>query len=80
MSTGGWAWPAWIAVTSLWFLAMELPALASKREGDTLSEHVWAWLRVASPKRSTPLTLAGRGALVAFLLWLAGHLSMGWWS
>lgn len=72
-------WVVWLVVTVGWFLAMELPALRSREPGDTLSEHFWSWLRVRD-RRSTPLTVAGRVGLAAFLVWLAGHLSMGWWT
>lgn len=75
-------WMIWLAVTVTWFLAMELPALASRQAGDTLSEHVWRWLKVRSRVtgwKAASFILA-RGGIILFLLWLAGHLAMGWWT
>lgn len=69
--TAGWL--AWIAA----FLLLELPALANKRDGDTLSEHVWRWFRVFD-SRHTPLTWALRTTLLLFLGWLLLHLAFGW--
>lgn len=75
-------WMIWLAVMVTWFLAMELPALASRQAGDTLSEHVWRWLKVRGRMvgwKAAPFILA-RGGIILFLLWLAGHLAMGWWT
>jgi hypothetical protein len=75
VSAWTWAWLAWGA----WFVVWEATALANRRPGDTLSEHVWRWLRVRDA-RPTVMTVIGRGALAAGLGWLLGHLVMGWWS
>lgn len=47
----GWdfAWIAWL----LAFLAIELPAALNKTPGDTLSEHVWAWIGTDSSRKAT---------------------------
>jgi len=54
-----WAWILW----ALAFVGIEGAALANKRRGDTLSEHVW---RIRAHK-------AGRWGLAAFLGWLVYH-------
>lgn len=59
--------------------ATELKALLNKREGDTLSEHVWRWTRVDDP-RPTPIVWGIRAAIILVMLWLAGHFGMGWWT
>ncbi|MDX6740754.1 hypothetical protein [Actinocorallia sp. A-T 12471] len=69
------AWIGWIAA----FVVIEGVALARRAPGDTLSEHVWRWLRVRDA-RPTPLTWALRLLLVAGGVWLTGHLAFGWWS
>jgi hypothetical protein len=71
--TAGWL--AWLG----FFLLLEGKALAGRTPGATLSEHVWAWFRVRDP-RPTPLVVAGRLLLGVFLVWLLGHLAMGWWT
>lgn len=77
----GWdaAWYAWLAVVVLGFLAIELPALANRADGDTLSEHFWRWLKVADPRPSW-LVWTLRALLAAFLGWLALHLTLGWFT
>jgi hypothetical protein len=57
----------------------ELVALANKRSGDTLSEHVWRIARVGD-RRPTALVWVIRGLIALVMLWLAGHFSMGWWT
>lgn len=78
------AWVVWLTVTITWFLVMEIPALRNRQHDDTFSEHVWKWLKVKDPQSHASRSLASlriivRGGLVLFLLWLAGHLAMGWW-
>lgn len=75
-------WMIWLAVTVTWFLAMELPALASRQAGDTFSEHVWRWLKVRSRVAGwkASLFILARGGIILLLLWLTGHLAMGWWT
>lgn len=71
--------------TIIWVLlgavgaATELVALVNRRPGDTLSEHVWKVAKVADP-RPTPVVWVIRGLIALVMLWLAGHLSMGWWT
>lgn len=65
-------WLAWLGM----FVCLELPALANKRPGDTLSEHVWRWFRVYDD-RHTALTWFLRGALLLFMTWLWLHLDFG---
>lgn len=73
MDTYTWLWIAWMAA----FGVIEGSALINKKRGDTLSEHTWRWFHVKGDgKRWT----AGRFALTAGLLWLTGHLAMGWWA
>lgn len=59
--------------------AVELVALASKEPGDTLSEHVWSWLKVGDPRPTGPYVLL-RIATAGVCVWLAGHFAMGWWT
>ncbi|KAB1119079.1 hypothetical protein AB0N38_18930 [Micromonospora aurantiaca] len=47
---------AWVAVAAA-VVVIETVALLNTRRGDTLSEHVWAWLGVRRPDRS-PRVLA----------------------
>jgi hypothetical protein len=83
-----WAWIA-LAVA---FIVIEGVALFNSTRGDTLSEHVWAWIGVrtwewGSPNigphgrwPTTPIwTLrVARTVLVSGLLWLTLHLTTGW--
>ena len=75
-------WVIWLSLTVGSFLALEIPALRNRREGDTLSEHVWRWLKVRTARSDAGASflILARVALGAFLIWLAGHLAMGWWS
>jgi hypothetical protein len=57
----------------------ELVALLNKRQGDTLSEHVWRVVRVGDP-RPTRAVWVLRGLVALVMIWLAGHFSMGWWT
>ena len=57
----------------------ELVAILNRRDGDTLSEHVWRIARVDDP-RPTPLVWTIRGLIAAVCIWLAGHFAMGWWT
>jgi hypothetical protein len=67
-------WIGW----GLAFAALELPALLWGRTQDTLSGHVWAWFHVRDA-RPTVLTWTLRAALLAFLVWLTVHLTLGIW-
>lgn len=75
MSWDDWAWIGFI----LWFLVCEGIALFNGVGGDTLSEHVWAFLgydhrRVGPPKKTERLR---RFLTLAFLAWLVVHLLSG---
>lgn len=71
--------------TAIWIIlgliggATEIAALRNRREGDTLSEHVWRIARVDDP-RPTPLVWAIRAVIALVMIWLAGHFSLGWWT
>jgi hypothetical protein len=66
------AWLAWLAA----FGVIEGSALVSKREGDTLSEHVWRWFAVKDKSRRGTVR-ARRFALLAFMAWLTAHFLTG---
>jgi hypothetical protein len=70
------AWIVWGAV----FLLIEGAALLDKDPGDTLSEHVWRWLKVRGRETGkSPWTFwVLRGILFLFLAWLTSHLVFGW--
>lgn len=75
MNWATWLWLVW----GLYFLVVEGIALFNSRKGDTLSEHVWAWLgyderRVGPPTGSERLR---RFLTLAFLAWLVVHLLTG---
>jgi hypothetical protein len=70
-----WAWIGWGA----YFVVVEGMALFNSRSGDTLSEHVWAFLgyregRVGPPTGSERLR---RFVTLAGLAWLVVHLLTG---
>lgn len=78
----GWtvAWIAW----GVAFAVIEGAALVNARSGDTLSEHVWAWLGVrrdgTAPARTPRWTLrVARLIVLSGLLWLAIHFATGGW-
>lgn len=54
---------AWIAVAAA-IVVIEGVALLNSRRGDTLSEHVWAWLGVRLPDRSPTVIPLTSGNLV----------------
>lgn len=68
-----WWWAAWLAIG---FGVPEALALARKKTGDTLSEHVW---RVAGIKgfKIKRFVKWRRLALLTLLAWLAGHFLGG---
>jgi len=68
-------WLVWIAL----FFCLEIPALLNKQDGDTLSEHFWAWFHVKD-SRHTPIVWVLRGALLVGLAWLFFHLGFGWFT
>ena len=63
-------WLFWVAM----FGAVEGAALVNKREGDTLSEHVWDWFSIQSKGSGWR---ARRFVLLAFLAWLSAHFLTG---
>lgn len=71
------AWISWIGV----FAVVEGIALFNRREGDTLSEHVWQWFGVGRHgKPRPPITGAVRAkrfVLLAFMAWLSVHFLTG---
>lgn len=71
-----WATPIWIGI-GLLIVIVEGVALLNKSKGDTLSEHVWNWLKVYD--KSKKFT-AWRFFVLAFMVWLTGHLAFGWWA
>lgn len=73
-------WIGWI----IYFVAVEAVALLNSRDGDTLSEHVWAWFGTEWHKGATPRQRSGwtqlrRIVLLAFLVWLTAHFMTGGW-
>lgn len=79
MSVFTWAWIAW----GLAFCVIEGVALVNSRSGDTLSEHVWAFMgvrRAGQPYRTPRWTLrVARTVILSGLLWLALHFATGGW-
>lgn len=62
------AWIIWLVM----FGVIEGAALKNKAPGDTLSEHVWKWLKIKDKPRGWNLRRAGLGL---FLVWLLLHLT-----
>lgn len=73
----GWTllWFGW----GLYFLIVEGMALANSVDGDTLSEHVWAWLglRDTTEKEVTWRTWVRRVAVLFFMTLLTVHFVIG---
>ncbi|MGH3505284.1 MAG: hypothetical protein ACRDQA_30985 [Nocardioidaceae bacterium] len=77
MSIWDLLWIAWAAM----FVGIEIPAAVNSTHGDTLSEHVWAW--ITHPHQGWHATVAtwlGRAGVAALLCWLLGHFIAGWWT
>jgi hypothetical protein len=68
-STVGWL--AWIAA----FVVLEGRALITKRQGDTLSEHVWKWFAIKD--KNAKAGQARRAVLLMGLAWLSAHFLTG---
>lgn len=69
----------WTVLWILWllaFLVIEGAALANKRCGDTLSEHVWAWFSVKGKGWGWRIR---RVLLLGFMGWLLVHFMTGGW-
>lgn len=92
-SLSNWAvlfWGLWIAS----FLAVEIPSIFNARLGDTFSEAWWRYLRIKTGEvrtsdgarvkyfRAFPLWVAipVRLVIIAFGVWLIGHLGFGMWG
>lgn len=77
MDIFSWLWLGWIAA----FGVIEGLALARKKEGGTLSEHVWKWFGIgeAGEGRPEPTTWVWirRVTLGGFLAWLSIHFLTG---
>jgi len=58
------------------FCAVEGAALRNKKDGDTLSEHIWRWFSVTHKGKGWR---ARRFSLLAFLAWLLLHFLTGGW-
>ena len=77
--------------TALWLgwgaaaLTIEGIALFNSAHGDTLSEHVWAWLGVRPREAGTPRVTpkwtlrVARLVMIFFLVWLILHFATGGW-
>lgn len=73
-----WAWLGWAA----YFLVVEIIAIRRSARGDTLSEHVWAWLGANARGAHRPPTFWAwlrRLVILLFLTWLVVHLVTGGW-
>lgn len=88
MSKWTWAWIGW----GIYFALVEGFALANSRTGDTLSEHVWAFLGLRTkllqgkvideeveilPRIPTTWTKIRRVIIMSFMLWLSVHFLTG---
>lgn len=89
---GNWEilwWAGWIIA----FLAVELPAVFNAKLGDSFSETWWRWLHIKGGMRPTPdggvvavkplplwAAIPIRMVIVAFGVWLIGHLGFGLWG
>ena len=69
-------WIVWLGI----FAAVEGVALANKREGDTLSEHVWLWFatkREGADTQPSGMVRLRRFVLLAGVCWLLAHFLTG---
>lgn len=74
MSVWTWLWLGW----AFYFGLVEGMALFNSTKGDTLSEHVWAFLGFSEGVRSpTGWTRLRRFLVLAFMAWLSVHLLTG---
>ena len=67
------AWILWI----FGFLAIEYAAIKDKRQGDTLSENIWAVIGTKHKGPKTALMWVARIGLGAFFVWVIPHLFAG---
>jgi len=69
-----WAWIGW----GVYFAVVEGMALFNSTPGDTLSEHVWAFLGYSGGvKYPTGWTRLRRFLVLAFMAWLSVHFLTG---
>jgi hypothetical protein len=68
-------WVTWAVLGG----AVEVTALIRKAPDDTLSEHVWDWLRVRDPRPTVPFIIL-RVILAIACVWLAVHFPLAKWS
>lgn len=78
MTVWMWLWLLWAAA----FGVIEGAALANSKRGDTLSEHIWAFIAIRRhgvPINDRPRWTVGaaRVVLVVGLAWLCIHLLTG---
>lgn len=77
MSAWTWAWAGW----AVYFLIVEGMALFNSRPGDTLSEHVWAFIGIrrkgVDPRDPSGWTRLRRFLVLAFMAWLSFHFLTG---
>jgi len=68
------AWILWI----LGFAAIEFMAVKDKRQGDTLSEHVWSVIGTNHKGSKTALMWTARIVLGVGFAWLIPHFFTAW--
>lgn len=74
MSLWTFAWIGW----GVYFAIVEGMALFNSKRGDTLSEHVWAFLGFSDGVRSpSGWTRLRRFVVLAFMAWLSVHFLTG---
>lgn len=80
MDNWTYAWLAWLAA----FAVIEGAALFNKKDGDTLSEHVWKWFATSKKAHAKEGTEQPKGtvrirrfALLAGMAWLTVHFLTG---
>ena len=77
MDIFSWLWIGWLAI----FAVIEGVALSNKKDGDTLSEHVWKWFAIGLNGQPKPPVTSGvrarRFILLAFMAWLSVHFLTG---
>ena len=63
-------WVLWLAT----FVVIEGFALANKKRGDTLSEHVWKWFSIKGKSKGFKFR---RVVLLVLMTWLTVHFVTG---
>lgn len=67
---------AWLLM-GVYFVIVEGKAIADKRRGDTLSEHVWDWFCLKPGSADTPWRMVKRWGFIIFWTWLTLHFVFG---